>query len=382
MSIDYVQLDQSLSSVVSRLTPDHIKVDSSSLYKYFEARREKAWETMVALQTKTEKAWNRAAFLGAGGGMVAVGLLVAGGTAGLPAAAVVSFSSAGYFAARSIANKMRFATAERAMQRGLDLLDEPFDEAMRASLAAEQRGGLLTRLYRHVGDALQGYERQVAGIIDKIDAIGLSGPANRQKVKEILNEGMSPGLEEYVRRASSDKFSKAAHLMSRLTTRAQLERLASGASAQPPRSDDRAFAGWVAAPAGDANFLRSLGVELAGYDHVNQHFRVRAMPEAMQSLRAFESSYVMALEPSSRAVLDSAVNSAAGGPPMSYELLSRAELVGLREAILFDVALNGAERAADATHELVLTSISSEFERRLVEANTRLPGQAEPQLDA
>lgn len=222
MAIDYIRLEDSLSTIINRLLPAHVKSDSAGLYRHFEAKRDHAWQKLMSIREENQASFNRAAALGSAGGLAGIGLVVVAGPATIPVGAAVSLLSAGYFAARGITNKLLDAIVERDLQKKQDLLDHAAHEEF---VGDGRRTGLLTRIYRRVADTLSGYEAKASRINARIDNLAGAGAADVPAVKRILAQEVSAGFAEYLRRNVIDSHSKSAHLMSRLNAIADVRDL-------------------------------------------------------------------------------------------------------------------------------------------------------------
>lgn len=225
MAIDYIKLEENLSTIINRLLPGHIKSDSAGLYQHFEAKRDRAWEKLMSIRQENQASFNRAAALGTAGALAGVGLVVVAGPATIPIGAAVSLLSAGYFAARGITNKLRDVVAERGLEKQQDLLDHAAHEEL--AVDDGRKAGLLTRIYRRVADTLKGYEAKAAHINARLDSLEGAGAADLPAVKRILAEEVSPGFADYLRRNVVDTRSRAANLMSTLTAMADVRDLVS-----------------------------------------------------------------------------------------------------------------------------------------------------------
>ncbi|WP_199028482.1 hypothetical protein [Ralstonia sp. ASV6] len=375
--MNYAELDQDLGAIVARLTPEHIKADSKGLYKYFENKRDEAWSNRLKLDRSAEAATRRGQTLAVGSPLLAVGVIAAAGAAALPAAGAITAGGVGYSVASAILRRIRMTKAERAQNDQQAMLNGAADEVMRDSLRQTTRGGLFTRLYRHVNDAFHRYESQAKRLIDEIDGVPFSGQAHRDAVKAALAKSLTPGLADYLGRHAENKHSAAAHLMSRLHTYVGIDALAAGARAQDAALDVAVFHGYVQAPEQERDFLRALGAELTPYDHQTGCFRVRCDVAAYCELLDYEKSFPMRLEKCTARTVDLALASEAAGNTSVYSQLTDSELNGLREAILFEDA-NGEGKGDALTRRCVLHAIHKEVNDRWLpaakHAEAQVPG--------
>lgn len=403
MSLNYLRLDQSLASIVDTLTPPAVKLSPAGLYRHFEQRRDAAWERLDALRPQAQARNHRAVSAGLLGNMAALGMLSL--PAALPAAMAVAGASTAYLVASVVVNRVRQLQAERALQREEAVLDGTDLEAvMSAAFNKEQRGGLLTRLYRHAADRVLRHEAKTVELIRRMDQTGLAGPAQRAAVTQLLVAEVTPGLADYLRRRSLHKHEPAAHLLARLhampgldlaplragtavppapqvalpTLGSPLDRTLWGSPAGPQESllaqlgaNRRAAPvvlmhyGTIAAAPGDERFLASLGIELGPYDEIEGTFAAKVDARAYRQLQEFRDSFALHLTPLAEGTIDPSSKRLGSGLPEA----DGKTLDGYRAYLRYEMSRAAPEAGVAAA----LSEVNREMHRR-----SRVQAQASP----
>ena len=124
MTIDYIRLQQDLTSLYERLKPRELNLDTDSLRGFYAAKSKRYTEDLAVKTEAAGRSNNRAIAFAAVGSLAGVGMIVAA-PATVGVAAGVVFTSAGLAVAKVIANKLGVMAAKGELDRSKDLIGRP-----------------------------------------------------------------------------------------------------------------------------------------------------------------------------------------------------------------------------------------------------------------
>ena len=417
MAIDYRLLDNDLKSIFERLKPRELNLDAEGVRGYYATKVKLFNDSRLNRQQSTEKFRHGALVTAAFGSVAGIGLIAAG-PATVVAGATLGLAVPAAAAAAAIVHQFGKWRMEADFGRKKDLLQRSAQAVLR-EYQRDRQGGFFSRLYANVTDAIGGYERRAAKMVDLIDRMRVPTLEQSSAVASILRAYVSPGFADYMHRSSLDPNSYAARLMERVsrhldgskafdkfqqqegpTTLAVLRSatqpgLNSAANRLPAEALLRAAAapdepvakpepiaavidiapklvsapvsyGWVTAAADDAVFLRSLGIELGEYNDRAGQFLVKLDASAKEELAAFEFAYPATLHTLPGGLTD-AVSNVAVAPLSSFDTDA---LRAYRASLQFEAAKQGGEPAAAIREAQAL--VDKENQQRVAAAREQI----------
>ncbi|CAE6822086.1 hypothetical protein R70006_06250 [Paraburkholderia domus] len=406
MALDYVSLSRDLQETVRALTPPSLLMSDKDLYRHFRDRLEVQKEAVTNRPEKDHKSLFRNSALTTLASMGAAGSLVVAGPVVAPAAFTVMLGTAGYAVARAIVNKVQ-GRRERDDKYRLTALLGMSVEAQRTAVVLENDRGFFKRLYEDVTDRFKRYDSHAQSLIDRIDNLQPSGIPYALAVQNELDKVSSPGFADYMRRTATEKHSSAAHLMARLKTIADVEALfPPEAPAQPAlarsalasvgvrsfglglgsrepahsaqaitmgsnlpsgvgQTGDITYYGCIRAEEGDADLLRSYGVELGPYDHAAGVFNAKASPDAYALILPL-NGHIGSIDMNA---LDSSIKDAASvAAKIPVERMTKAQLSAYGACLSFeevtDLPFEQRDPAAHKARFDARWAIGDEWQRR------------------